>query len=66
MAIPNSFLQDLIPRADIVDVVGRSVQLKGGANLMGLCPSRRRSPSFSVSPKPSSSTIASAAARTAM
>jgi DNA primase len=52
MAIPNSFLQDLIARADIVDVVGRSVQLKkGGANLMGLCPFHgEKSPSFSVSP----------------
>jgi DNA primase len=52
MAIPTAFLQDLIARADIVDVVGRSVQLKkGGANLMGLCPFHgEKSPSFSVSP----------------
>jgi DNA primase len=52
MAIPTTFLQDLIARADIVDVVGRSVQLKkGGANLMGLCPFHgEKSPSFSVSP----------------
>ena len=34
--IPPSFLQDLLNRVDIVDVVGRYVQLKkGGANFMG-------------------------------
>lgn len=52
MAIPQSFLQDLLSRVDVVDVVGRYVQLKkGGANLMGLCPFHgEKSPSFSVSP----------------
>ena len=52
MAIPNSFIQELIARADVVDVVGRHVQLKkGGANFMGLCPFHgEKSPSFSVSP----------------
>jgi len=50
--IPPAFLQDLLARTDIVDVVGRHVQLKkGGANLMGLCPFHaEKSPSFSVSP----------------
>ena len=50
--IPAGFLQDLISRVDIVDVVGRHVELKrGGANLMGLCPFHaEKSPSFSVSP----------------
>ena len=50
--IPQSFIQDLLNRVDIVDVVGKHVQLKkGGANLMGLCPfHNEKSPSFTVSP----------------
>ncbi len=50
--IPPAFIQDLLSRVDIVEVVGRYVQLKkGGANLMGLCPFHgEKSPSFSVSP----------------
>ena len=52
MAIPQSFLQELLARADVVEIVGRYVQLKkGGANSMGLCPFHgEKSPSFSVSP----------------
>ena len=52
MAIPQSFIQELLARADVVDIVGRYVQLKkGGANYMGLCPFHgEKSPSFSVSP----------------
>lgn len=52
MGIPTSFIQELVARADVVDVVGRHVQLKkGGANFMGLCPFHgEKSPSFSVSP----------------
>ena len=50
--IPAGFLQELISRVDIVEVVGRHVELKrGGANFMGLCPFHgEKSPSFSVSP----------------
>ncbi|RTZ41079.1 DNA primase [Candidimonas sp. SYP-B2681] len=50
--IPESFVQDLLARIDVVDVVGRYVQLrKGGANLLGLCPfHNEKSPSFTVSP----------------
>jgi DNA primase len=49
--IPTGFLQDLLSRVDIVDVVGRHVELRrGGANFMGLCPFHgEKSPSFSVS-----------------
>ena len=52
MAIPQSFIQELLSRVDVVEVVGRYVQLKkGGANLMGLCPFHgEKSPSFTVSP----------------
>ena len=50
--IPPGFLQELLTRVDIAEVVGRHVELKrGGANLMGLCPFHgEKSPSFSVSP----------------
>ena len=52
MSIPQSFIQELLARTDVVEVVGRYVQLKkGGANFMGLCPFHgEKSPSFSVSP----------------
>lgn len=49
--IPQSYIQDLLNRVDIVEVVGRYVPLKkGGANFMGLCPfHNEKSPSFTVS-----------------
>jgi len=50
--IPDTFIQDLLLRISIEDVVGRYVQLrKGGANLLGLCPfHNEKTPSFTVSP----------------
>ena len=52
MSIPQTFIQELLARVDVVEIVGRYVQLKkGGANFMGLCPFHgEKSPSFSVSP----------------
>ena len=50
--IPPSFKQDLLARADIVEIVGRYVQLKkAGINYKGLCPFHgEKTPSFIVSP----------------
>lgn len=52
MAIPQSFTQELLARTDVVEIVGRYVQLKkGGANYLGLCPFHgEKTPSFTVSP----------------
>lgn len=49
--IPSNFVQDLLARVDIVEVVGRHVQLKkAGINHKGLCPFHgEKTPSFSVS-----------------
>ena len=52
MNIPQSFIQDLLARVDIVDVIERYLPLKkGGANFFACCPFHsEKSASFSVSP----------------
>ncbi|MFT5720646.1 MAG: DNA primase [Motiliproteus sp.] len=51
--IPQDFIDDLLHRTDIVDVVEERVQLKRtGRNYSGLCPfHKEKSPSFSVNPE---------------
>jgi DNA primase len=50
--IPKQFIVDLIDRADVVDVVGRRVQLKkAGREFKACCPFHdEKTPSFTVSP----------------
>jgi len=50
--IPSGFIQDLMTRVDVVEVVGRHVELKkAGINHKGLCPFHgEKTPSFIVSP----------------
>jgi hypothetical protein len=52
VSIPQPFIQELLARTDVVEIVGRYVQLKKtGANFSGLCPFHsEKSPSFTVSP----------------
>ncbi len=50
--IPEPFIDEVLARTDIVDLVGSRVALKrGGANYLGLCPFHtEKTPSFTVSP----------------
>jgi len=50
--IPQEFIDDLIARADIVEVVGRRTELKkAGREFKGCCPFHdEKTPSFTVSP----------------
>src|SRR5262252_7431873 len=50
--IPNDFIQTLLSRVDIVDVIDRYVPLKKtGANFSACCPFHsEKTPSFTVSP----------------
>jgi len=49
--IPDSFIQELLGRVDIIDVVERYLPLKkAGANYVACCPFHsEKTPSFSVS-----------------
>ena len=49
--IPQSFINDLLTRIDIADIVGPRVKLRrAGSNLIGLCPFHsEKTPSFTVS-----------------
>jgi DNA primase len=50
--IPQTFIDELVARADIVEIVGARVALKkAGSNYKGLCPFHgEKTPSFTVSP----------------
>jgi len=53
LALPEKFIEDLVARCDIVEIVSRYVALnkRTGSNLFGLCPfHNEKSPSFSVRP----------------
>ena len=50
--IPSEFIDELLAKIDIVDIIDEHVPLKkGGANYMACCPfHKEKSASFSVSP----------------
>ena len=50
--IPESFIQELLNRVDVVDIIDKKIQLKkAGANFIACCPfHQEKSPSFTVSP----------------
>ena len=52
MRLPENFIQEVVERTDIEELVGRYVTLKrAGSNLLGLCPFHsEKTPSFTVTP----------------
>lgn len=52
MRFPENFIQEVVDRTDIEELIGRYVTLKrAGSNLVGLCPFHsEKTPSFSVAP----------------
>ena len=60
--IPSDFIDELLSKVDIVDIIDEQVPLKkGGANYMACCPfHKEKTPRFR-SARPSSFTIASVA-----
>ncbi len=52
MRLPENFIQEVIERTDIEELIGRYVTLKrAGSNLLGLCPFHsEKTPSFTVTP----------------
>ena len=52
MRLPENFIQEVVERTDIEELIGRYVTLKrAGANLTGLCPFHsEKTPSFTVTP----------------
>ena len=52
MRFPENFVQEVVDRTDIEELIGRYVELKrSGSNLVGRCPFHsEKTPSFSVSP----------------
>ena len=58
--IPSDFIDELLAKVDIVDIIDKQVPLKkGGANYMACCPfHKEKTPSFR-SARPSSFIIAS-------
>ena len=50
--IPESFIQELLNRIDVVDVIDKRVKLKkAGANYVACCPfHQEKTPSFSDGP----------------
>ena len=66
MAFPASFIDEVVARNPIEDVVGQHVNLRrSGANLFGLCPFHgEKTASFSVAPDKGSNYVSDASPKT--